>query len=79
MSLTTGGSLTGFTVNVAGSLSESKVGSVAVKVIVSLPFQLSSGVETVATCDDGSMETIKSLLPEYVQVISSSELSASVT
>jgi len=43
-----GGSLTAKTVNVALSLSDNDPGSVAVKVIVALPFQSSSGIPMVA-------------------------------
>jgi len=66
------------TVNVAGSLSVSKPGSVAVNVIVSIPYQSASGIPIVATRFT-SIVTVKSVFPEYVHVISSSVLSTSLT
>ena len=62
MSETTGGSFKLLTVNVAGSESVSKSRSVAVKVIVSLPFQLISGIVIVAT--RAVISTVNSVLPE---------------
>ncbi len=60
--------MTGVTVKVAGSLSDKPPGSVAVKVMVSLPFQLLFETVIVATLV-GLMETVNAELPLYVQVI----------
>jgi len=67
-----------FTVNVAGSLSVSSPGSVAVNVMVSIPYQSGSGMLIVAT-RLMSIDTERSVLPAYVQLISSSVLSTSLT
>ena len=48
-SVTTGGSLTFVTVNVAGSSSHNPPGSVALNVIVSEPYQSALGIVIVAT------------------------------
>ena len=77
MSETTGASLTAVTVNVAGSESASRPGSVAVNVIVSDPLHSLPGVVIVAT--RAVMSTVSSVFPLYVQVISASVLSTSLT
>ena len=58
----TGASLTPVTVKIASSLSESKPGSVAVKVIVSEPFQSDDGALIVAT-RLASILTVRSVSP----------------
>jgi len=63
MGFNIGASLTAVTVKVAGSLSERNPGSVAVKVIVSLPFQSALGAVIVATRLT-SILTVRSTLPE---------------
>ena len=62
MSLTTGASFTGLTVNVALPLSDRRSGSVAVKVIVSAPYQ-SAGAVIVATLS-ALILTIRLTFPE---------------
>ena len=59
---TTGGSFTAVTVKVAGSLSDKPPGSVAVKVMVSLPFQLALATVMVATRAE-LMETLRAVFP----------------
>jgi len=66
------------TVKVAGSSSDRSPGSVAVNVMVSMPYQSGSGIPIVATRLT-SIVTVRSVLPEYVQLISSSVLSGSST
>ena len=78
ISLNTGASLSGVTVNVAPSELLSKLGSVAVNVINSLPFQLMSGIVIVAT-RSASILTESSLLPENVHVSTLSASSISLT
>jgi len=70
--------LTALAVNEAGSESESKPGSVAVKVIISEPNQSTLGVVIVAILEP-SIETVRSVFPEYVHDISESGLSMSAT
>ena len=74
--------MTGVTINVALSLSLSAPSdpspvSVAVKVIVSFPFQSSVGAVIVATWF--VIETTRFVLPLYVQSISASAVSISLT
>jgi len=76
ISSTTGASLTAVTVKVATSLSD-KSPSLAVKVIVSLPFQSAVGTVIVAILEE--INTVSCELPEYVQEISESALSTSKT
>ena len=61
---------------VATSLSD-RSPSLAVKVIVSLPFQSAFGIVIVATLEE--IDTVSCELPEYVQEISESALSTSDT
>ena len=61
MAETTGASFAAVTVKTAASLSESTLGSEAVKVIDSAPFQLASGIVIVAT--RAVMSTVNSALP----------------
>ena len=75
---TTGASFTAVTVNAAASESDSRPGSVAVNVIVSLPFQVGDGMAIVAT-RPASIVTVSSVLPEYVQLRSASRSSTSLT
>ena len=62
ISATTGASLTGVIVNVAGSEVDEQPGSVAVNVIVSEPFQSAFGAVIVAT-RFASIDTVNSVLP----------------
>ena len=62
ISLTTGASFTALTVKVAGSSSKRLPGSVALKVIVSEPYQSASGMPMVATRVP-SIVTVSSPLP----------------
>ena len=78
ISLTTGPSFTDVTVKVAASSSKSVPGSVARKVIVSAPFHVGDGAVMVATRLT-SITTVNSALPEYVQLMSESGLSTSLT
>ena len=59
---TTGGSLIPVTVKVAGSLSDKPPGSVAVKVMVSLPFQLVLATVMV-TNRAGLIDTLRPVFP----------------
>ncbi len=70
--------LSSVTVKLAASLSDNEPApsSVAVKLIVSDLFQFGNGEDIVATLPD-QIETSKSVLPEYVQLISSSSVSSS--
>ncbi len=63
MSETTGASLIGVTLKVAPFELASRLGSVAVKVISSAPFQSSDGIVIVAIRLI-SIETLRSVLPE---------------
>ena len=76
---TTGTSFTWVTVKVAASEADCTGDplSVAVKVMVSLPFQLTSGMVMVAT--RFTILTESAVLPAYVQTIAASAVSTSVT
>ena len=63
MSDTTGALLTALTVKTARSDEFKRPGSVAVKVIVSLPFQVADGIVIVAT-REASILTVKDVVPE---------------
>ena len=76
--LTTGGSLTPVTLNQAASESLRPPVSLAWNVIVSAPVQFTSGTVIFAR-RFASIATIRSVLPLYVHVISSSRSSASTT
>ena len=78
MSVTIGASFKLLTVKVAGSLSVSSPGSVAVNVIFSPPYQSGSGMFIVAT-RLMSIVTVRLVFPVYVHVISSTVLSTSLT
>jgi len=65
-------------VNIALSSSHRFPGSVALNVMVSVPYQSGSGVLIVAI-RLMSIEIVRSVFPVYVQLIWSSELSMSVT
>jgi len=71
ISSTTGGSLTGVTVNVTDSSSKAPTGSVALKVIVSLPFHSDDKGVTVAILE--TIETDKLVFPEKDHLICASE------
>jgi len=73
----TGASFTAVTVKVAGSVSNNDPGSVALKVIVSLPVQSAFDIEIVAILD--VTETVRFVLPVQVHVIWASVLSTSDT
>ena len=78
MSVTVGGSFIGVTVNVASSSFHKLPGSVALKVMVSLPYQSMFGMVIVAM-RLMSIDTVRSVFPVYVQIISLSMLSESFT
>ncbi len=73
-----GGSLTPVTLNMAVSLADNPPGSVAIKIMVSAPFQSGLG-RVILTILFVLMLRINESLPEYVQLISSSGLSGSKT